>query len=72
MNDAVAGLIGRMDLVGVPIDVYGGTSGIAQVGVDGSGVGINASADGRLTAGVLLVILLGVAGFYVWTRGVQS
>jgi hypothetical protein len=75
MNSFLADKIGRPDLMGIPFDPYGGTSGISQVGAVGSPIsGISASAalEGRTTAGVLIVALLVVAGFYVWTRGVQA
>jgi hypothetical protein len=75
MNSLLANRIGRPDLIGVPTDPYGGTSGMAQVGAIGSpvsGAGISAGLEGRATAGVLIVALLGVAAFYVWTRGVQA
>jgi hypothetical protein len=78
MNPLIAGKIGRPDLLGVPIDTYGGTSGIFQgaasgaVGSQGLSLGAGAEAGGRLTAGVLIVVLGVVAGFYIWTRGVQA
>jgi len=75
MNAGLAFRLGRMDLAGIPVDPYGGSSGIAQVGAVGSpasGLGINAGLEGRATAGVLVVALFIVAGFYVWTRGVQA
>jgi hypothetical protein len=65
-----------MDLVGIPTDPYGGSSGMAQIGggATGSFPGIQLGGDlqGRATAGVLLIALLVVGGFYVWTRGVQA
>jgi hypothetical protein len=75
MNATLAAKIGRPDLMGIPVDPYGGSSGIPQVGAVGSpmsGMDIAASLEGRATAGVLIVALLAVAGFYVWTRGVQA
>jgi hypothetical protein len=73
MNGFLAGKIGRPDLAGIPVDPYGGSSGIAQQGALGPyGISANAAIDGRLTAGVLMVGLFVVAGFYVWTRGVQA
>jgi hypothetical protein len=75
MNGFLAAKIGRPDLAGIPIDPYGGTSGYSQVGSVGSpisGMDVSASLAGRATAGVLIVALLAVAGFYVWTRGVQA
>jgi hypothetical protein len=75
MNSGLAQRLGRPDLVGIPVDPYGGSSGIAQVGAVGSpvsGLGVSAGLEGRMTAGVLLVALAVVAGFYVWTRGVQA
>ena len=75
MNAGLAARIGRPDLVGIPFDPYGGSSGIAQVGAVGSpvsGIGIAAGLQGRATAGVLVVALFAVAGFYIWTRGVQA
>jgi hypothetical protein len=72
MNAGLANRIGRPDLLGIPVDPYGGTSGMAQVGATASASGIAAGLEGRLTAGVLIVFLLGVGAFYVWTRGVQA
>lgn len=75
MNAGLANRLGRPDLLGIPLDPYGGTSGMVQVGAVGSplsGGAISAGLEGRLTAGVLIVALLGVAAFYVWTRGVQA
>lgn len=76
MNGRLANLIGRPDLLGVPIDPYGGSSGIAQSGAGAlgspAGLSVGAGFEGRVTAGVMLVALLAVAGFYVWTRGVQA
>lgn len=75
MNELLAQKIGRPDLIGVPLDPYGGTSGMAQVGAVGSpssGINLAAGLEGRATAGVLIVALFVVAGFYVWTRGVQA
>lgn len=74
MNAYLAAKIGRPDLTGIPIDPYGGSSGISQVGSVNSslGMGLGANIEGRATAGVLVVALLAVAGFYVWTRGVQA
>lgn len=74
MNDAIANLIGRADLVGIPVDPYGGTSGMAQVGAVGAPTSLMAGGvfEGRVTAGVLMAMLFGVAAFYVWTRGVQA
>lgn len=76
MNPLLAQKLNRPDLgasfsflassSGVGPDPYGGTSGMAQ------GANLAASVDGRVTAGVLVVALLVVAGFYVWTRGVQA
>jgi hypothetical protein len=74
MNGLLANKIGRPDLIGVPVDPYGGTSGMVQVGAVGSpmGAAVSAGLEGRITAGVLIVSLFIVAGFYVWTRGVQA
>lgn len=85
MNPLIAMKINRPDVAsfggatsigsGMPIDPYGGSSGIAQVGAGASGSipGIfSADIQGRATAAVLIVALLAVAGFYVWTRGVQA
>jgi hypothetical protein len=75
MNSYLANRIGRPDLIGVPVDLYGGTSGMLQVGSVGSPLGsgaVSAGLEGRVTAGVLIVALFIVAGFYVWTRGVQA
>lgn len=84
VNPLIAGKLNRPDLLssplannsGMPIDPYGGSSGIAQAGAGavGSfpGASLGASFSGRATAGVLIVALLVVGGFYVWTRGVQA
>ena len=76
MNPTLAARINRLDLIGIPVDPYGGSSGMAQVGAGaiGSLPGLQLGADlqGRATAGVLLVALLVVGGFYIWTRGVQA
>jgi hypothetical protein len=74
MNSLLANRIGRPDLIGIPVDPYGGTSGMAQVGAIGSlgSNAVSAGLEGRATAGVLIIALLGVAAFYVWTRGVQA
>lgn len=76
MNPLLANKLNRPDLAasfsflatsnGVGPDPYGGTSGMVQ------GPNLAASVDGRVTAGVLIVALFVVAGFYVWTRGVQA
>lgn len=76
MNPTLAARINRMDLVGIPTDPYGGSSGMAQIGggAVGSipGIQLGAGFEGRATAGVLLVAVLAVGGFYIWTRGVQA
>lgn len=75
MNAFLANRIGRPDLHGIPVDPYGGTSGIAQVGAVGSpasGIQLMAGLEGRATAGVLIMALFAVGAFYVWTRGVQA
>jgi len=76
MNPTLAARINRLDLIGIPVDPYGGSSGMAQVGAGaiGSLPGLQLGADlqGRATAGVLLVALLVVGGFYIWTRVVQA
>ena len=81
LNTRLAQVIGRPDLSGVaPIDPYGGTSGNPQVGAAGSiaaglsfpGGSLAANTAGRLTAGVLVVILAVVIGGYIWTRNLQS
>lgn len=76
MNPTLAARINRRDLIGIPVDPYGGSSGMAQVGAGamGSLPGMQLAADlqGRATAGVLLIALLVVGGFYLWTRGVQA
>lgn len=78
LNSTLAVRLGRPDLSGVPRDPYGGSSGIPQVGAAGSiagaipGGNINAVLEGRLTAGVLLVILLGLGALYLWTRDLQA
>jgi hypothetical protein len=75
MNATLAARIGRPDLVGIPADPYGGSSGVMQVGAMGSpasGATVMAGLEGRLTAGVLMGALFVVAAFYVWTRGVQA
>jgi hypothetical protein len=72
MNAALANRIGRPDLTGIPVDPYGGTSGMVQIGAVGGPSGVSGGFEGRLTAGVLVVGLAIVAGFYIWTRGVQA
>jgi len=77
MNAGLASKLGRPDLIGIPRDPYGGTSGSFQagagaIGSPAAGLQLQAGLDGRLTAGVLMVVLFGVAAFYVWTRGVQA
>ena len=84
MNPLIAGKLNRPDLMsglgaltsGTPIDPYGGSSGIAQAGAGavGSlpGAQVGVALSGRATAGVLIVALAVVAGFYIWTRGVQA
>jgi hypothetical protein len=78
LNGRLAGTIGRPDLAGVPRDPYGGTSGIPQVGAMGSitaalpGGALNAALEGRITAGVLVVVLAVVVAGYLWTRNLQS
>lgn len=72
MNAVLAGKIGRPDLIGIPVDPYSGSSGYSQDAISGMGVNIAAGIEGKATAGVLIVFLLGVAAFYVWTRGVQA
>lgn len=76
MNARLASRLGRPDLTGVPVDPYSGTSGgfQAMAGASGSpaGLSVGGTLDGRVTAGVLLLMLAGVVGFYWWTRGIQA
>jgi hypothetical protein len=85
VNPLIASKLNRPDLgnilapltqAGAPMDPYGGSSGMYQAGggAFGSIPGMNVAAElqGRVTAGVLIVALIVVGGFYVWTRGVQA
>jgi hypothetical protein len=73
-NSRLGSVLGRPDLIGVPRDPYGGTSNVLQAGVGLSG-GLGATAtevQGRLTAGLLGALVIGVAAFYLWTRPLQA
>lgn len=72
MNADFAQRIGRPDLAVAPVDFYGGTSGNVQAGIGMSGADVEATAGGRLTAGVMVVLLVGVVALYAWTRGLQA
>lgn len=76
MNAQLATLLGRPELFVAPIDPYGGTSNNsplrAAVGIS-AGIGASrADASGRLTAGMLGVMVIGLVAFYVWTRDLQA
>jgi hypothetical protein len=62
---------GRPDLAGVPVDPWGGTSNVLQSRVS-IGAGQFGTAEGRLTAGLLGVMVVGLVLFYAWTRGHQA
>lgn len=62
---------GRPDLAGVPVDPWGGTSNVLQSRASVS-AGSFGSVDGRLTAGFLGLMVVGLVAFYVWTRGHQA
>lgn len=75
MQSTLASAIGRPDLASAVVDRYSGTSGGLQaMATGGFNLGSSASGnfDGRLTAGVAIVALAVVAGFYLWTRNIQS
>lgn len=75
MQSSLAAKIGRRDLAVVNIDRYGGTSGGLQQISGNAGLAVGGSSanfEGRLTAGVALVALAIVVGFYIWTRDIQS
>ena len=65
-----AAKFGRPDLTGVPADPWGGTSNVLQTGA--SVTSAFGTAEGRLTAGFLGLLALGLVGFYVWTRSHQA
>jgi hypothetical protein len=72
MQSSLAAKLGRPDLAGVVLDRYSGTRGGLQTG---AGITVGASSanfEGRLTAGVALVALAAVVGFYLWTRDIQA
>lgn len=72
MNSTLAFRIGRPDLSHIPVDFYGGTSGIVQ---GGAGMSVGASklnAEGRLTAGVLFAVTVAIIAFHIWTRDIQA
>ena len=73
MQTSLASKIGRPDLAVAPVDRYMGTLGgglqsSASVSAGSSSLNI----EGRLTAGVMLVALAVVVGFYIWTRDIQA
>lgn len=72
MNSSIASLLGRPDLGGQAVDMYGGTSGIYQGNSVQIGANAGATADGRLLAMGLIAVLLAYVGFYVWTRDIQA
>lgn len=76
LNGSLAAALGRPDLAGQPRDPYGGTSGNPQVGAIGSLAlstpGFTSDLSGRITAGVLVVVLVGAVGLYIWTRNLQA
>lgn len=61
----------RPDLAGVPVDPWGGTSNVLQARV-GVSAGPAGTAEGRLTAGLLGLAVIGLVAFYMWTRGHQA
>ena len=71
MQGSIAAKIGRPDLSTVPVDRYQGTMGGALQTSTSVGMG-GLNFEGRLTAGVALVALAVVVGFYLWTRGQQA
>lgn len=76
LNGNLAFRLGRPDLAGQPRDPYGGTSGQPQVGAVGSLAlatpGFSSDIGGRVTAGVLVAVLVGAVGLYLWTRNLQA
>jgi hypothetical protein len=76
LNGALAARLGRPDLAGQPRDPYGGTSGNPQIGAVGSialaSPGFSSDVSGRVTAGVLVLVLAGAVGIYLWTRNLQA
>lgn len=76
LNGNLASALGRPDLAGQPRDPYGGTGGNPQVGAIGSIAvatpGFSSDFSGRVTAGVLVVVLVGAVGLYFWTRNLQA
>jgi len=72
MQTVLAGKLGRPDLSVAVVDRYSGTSGGLQAGAGIAAGGSSANFEGRLTAGVALVALALVVGFYVWTRDIQA
>jgi hypothetical protein len=72
MQSSIAAKLGRPDLSGVVLDRYSGTSGGLQTGLGVTAGGSSANFEGRLTAGVALVALAAVVGFYIWTRDIQA
>lgn len=76
MNAQIAALINRPELISAPVDPYGGTSNNsplrAAVGISGGIGATRADASGRLTAGMLGLMVIGVVAFYVWTRPLQA
>ncbi len=70
LNASFAAKLGRPDLVGVPSDPWGGTSNVSQARFNVSSP--MGTADGRLTAGLLGVMVIAVVGFYLWTRDHQA
>lgn len=66
-----AAKFGRPDLAGVPADPWGGTSNVLQSSANISAGGFG-TAEGRLTAGFLGLLAVGLVAFYIWTRGHQA
>jgi len=71
MQTSIAAKIGRSDLAGAPVDRYQGTMGGALQTSASIGMG-GLNFEGRLTAGVMLVALAVVVGFYLWRRDMQA
>jgi hypothetical protein len=72
VDAGLAARLGRPDIATlaasqVPQDPFTG-----YYAADTGGVAVSAGIDtGRLSAGLLLLLALGLTGFYVWTRGSQ-
>lgn len=72
---AFASLMGRPDKTAMTVGpAY--MSPAAEVSLQGSGgaglMQIGADFQGRVSAGMLAALVVGLAGFYIWTRGFQA